>query len=315
MRAPFPWFGSKRKVADIVWQHLGDVDNYIEPFAGSMAVLLERPNHHKKRQETVNDIDAYVSNFWRALKADPEQVARYASDPINENDLNARHLWLVSTGKERIENINIDPDYYDAKVAGWWVWGLCVWIGSGWCDKAYRQLPHLSGGQGINRQLPHLGPRRGINRQRPDISDRGQGILMYMEQLAARLESVAVCSGDWKRVCTDGATDYGSTVGVFLDPPYYREGRKAVYNHETDVFDDVLAWCRDHEDNPRYKIAVCGYNFTLPGWKAHNWSAGPAYQSSNGGGNNAENRHKEVIYFSPSCVSRNIDMFEVTKGS
>jgi site-specific DNA-adenine methylase len=40
MQAPFPWFGGKRKVASEVWAALGDVDNYVEPFAGSLAVLL-----------------------------------------------------------------------------------------------------------------------------------------------------------------------------------------------------------------------------------------------------------------------------------
>lgn len=40
LAAPFPWFGGKRKVAPEVWAALGDPDNYIEPFAGSLAVLL-----------------------------------------------------------------------------------------------------------------------------------------------------------------------------------------------------------------------------------------------------------------------------------
>lgn len=43
LAAPFPWFGGKRKVAPEVWAALGDPDNYIEPFAGSLAVLLNRP--------------------------------------------------------------------------------------------------------------------------------------------------------------------------------------------------------------------------------------------------------------------------------
>jgi hypothetical protein len=30
LKAPFPWFGGKRKVADMVWQRFGDVANYVE---------------------------------------------------------------------------------------------------------------------------------------------------------------------------------------------------------------------------------------------------------------------------------------------
>ena len=96
MKAPFPWFGGKRKVATEVWSALGDVDNYVEPFAGSLAVLLERPTWHKGSTSTVNDADRFVSNFWRALAADPEGVAAHADWPVNEADLEARHLWLVT---------------------------------------------------------------------------------------------------------------------------------------------------------------------------------------------------------------------------
>ena len=82
MKAPFPWFGGKSRAAELVWQHFGDVGNYVEPFAGSLAVLLARP--HEPRIETVNDADAYLANFWRALQADPEAVAQYHTGNLFE---------------------------------------------------------------------------------------------------------------------------------------------------------------------------------------------------------------------------------------
>ena len=133
MKAPFPWFGGKRRVADVVWAALGDVDNYVEPFAGSLACLLERPHGHRCRTETVNDADRFLANFWRALAADPYEVASWADWPVNEADLEARHLWLVTEGRRRVEAMAADPDWFDARVAGWWVWGINSWIGSGWC--------------------------------------------------------------------------------------------------------------------------------------------------------------------------------------
>lgn len=44
LKAPFPYFGGKSRVGPIIWDRFGDVKNYIEPFAGSMAVLLGRPH-------------------------------------------------------------------------------------------------------------------------------------------------------------------------------------------------------------------------------------------------------------------------------
>jgi DNA adenine methylase len=108
VKAPFVWFGGKRKVAPQVWQALGDVKNYVEPFAGSLAVLLGRPHDlgddGLRRVETVNDADGYIANFWRALTADPDAVAHYCDWPVNETDLFARHLWLVNSGRSRLVN-------------------------------------------------------------------------------------------------------------------------------------------------------------------------------------------------------------------
>jgi DNA adenine methylase len=187
LAAPFPWFGGKANACDTVWQAFGPVDNYVEPFAGSAAMLLGAPDG--KRVETINDFDGFVANFWRAVGRDPEAVAHHADWPCNEVDLFARHSWLVRQRGSLTERLHADPDWYDAKIAGWWCWGACNWIGSGWCAGTgpwvhdgeriidSRQLPHLSAGQGINRQLPHLGNAgKGINRKLPHLGNAGKGI-------------------------------------------------------------------------------------------------------------------------------------------
>lgn len=180
LKAPFPWFGGKSKVAHIVWQALGDIEHYVEPFAGSLSVLLGRPT--APRIETVNDLDMWIVNFWRALQHDPAQVAHYANNPVNEADLTARHIWLVNSGRERIARIQGDPDWYDAKVAGWWVWGICCWIGASWCagngpwSSFDGQLIHLSEGHGVSRRRVSLGRGRGVSRQRVQLGNAGIGV-------------------------------------------------------------------------------------------------------------------------------------------
>jgi len=108
LKAPFPWFGGKSRVAHLVWERFGDVPNYVEPFAGSLAVMLARP--HAPRIETVNDLDCFIANFWRAVQQAPEEVARWADWPVNEADLHARHLWLVNREEFR-ERMKSDPDH------------------------------------------------------------------------------------------------------------------------------------------------------------------------------------------------------------
>ncbi|MFP4145883.1 MAG: DNA adenine methylase [Phycisphaeraceae bacterium] len=196
LKAPFPYFGGKRTVAAEAWARLGDVRNYVEPFAGSAAMLLMRP--HAGRVETLNDADCFIANFWRATQAAPDEVVAYADGPVNEADLHARHRWLVlsddaATWRERMRT---DPDYYDPKVAGWWVWGQCMWIGGGWCSYAVGQdrRPVIDGGgggaiqKGVHRtphtKRPSLGDAHGgagtkgvhqtrLTQQVPDISGEG----------------------------------------------------------------------------------------------------------------------------------------------
>jgi len=193
LQAPFPWFGGKSRAGAEIWQALGEPKNYVEPFCGSLAALLTAPRIHGV--ETVNDADGFVANFWRAVQAAPDGVARFADWPVNEADLEARHAWLLAR-TERLRWCLQDPDFFDAKIAGWWVWGQCAWIGTGWCsgegphrhDGAHfvnRQLPHLgNAGMGINRKLPHLGNAgRGINRQLPHLGNAGRGINRQLPHL------------------------------------------------------------------------------------------------------------------------------------
>ena len=353
MKAPFPWFGGKSRAADLIWARLGRVDNYVEPFAGSLAVLLGSPRIH--RHETINDFDGFVANFWRALASDPDKLAHYADHPVNENDLHARHVWLVGRRNELTARLEGDPDYYDAKIAGWWVWGICCWIGSGWCAEhagpwavvdgrlvktketvgQKRQLPHLgdsgvgvnrkrphlgnsgmginrqrphlgTSGQGVNRKLPHLGDSgKGVNRQRPHLGNSGQGLLAWMRDLSDRLRRVRVCCGDWSRIVGYSPTTNLGVTAVMLDPPY-SEGERAMDLYARDsgtVAADVREWALAHGDDPKMRIVLCGYDteHIMPGWSKQAWKANGGY-GGQGDGNN-KNRFREMLYFSPHCIS------------
>ena len=329
LKSPFVWFGGKRKVAGLVWDALGDVDNYVEPFLGSAAILLARPQKHRGRVETVNDADHFLANFWRALAADPGAVATWADWPVNESDLFARHLWLVNEGKDRLAaGIERDPAWYDAQVAGWWVWGLNSWIGSGWCAGTGPWTPEHLGdaGLGINRKLPHLGDAgHGINRQLPHLGDAGrgeggvlplnEGLRQYFIALASRLRGVRVCAGDWSRVVTDGALAEGATVGVFLDPPYLASTRTAnLYAvDDGEVSLEVRAWALAHGEDSRMRIVLAGYGtehgdiMVRAGWREYSYMVQAAYQtraSAGGDSGNQANRRQERLWFSPGCVKK-----------
>ena len=300
MKAPFPWFGGKSRVSPLVWDYFGDVANYVERFFGSGAILLGRPT--APGIETVNDLDCMVANFWRALQADPEAVAHYADWPVNEVDQHARHLWLISQAEFR-ERMKTDPDFYDPKIAGWWVWGQCIWIGSGWCAK---QLPHLGdAGTGVHRQRPHLGNAgTGVYRKRPHLGDGA--LLDYMQELADRLRRVRVCCGNWSRICGPSPTTKLGLTGVFLDPPYSDEAERDDDLYSSDsgmVANEVRDWAISSGDNPDMRIALCGYEgeHAMPeSWDCVAWKACGGY-GSQANGSGRDNAGRERIWFSPHC--------------
>lgn len=323
--APFPWFGGKRDVAADVWAALGNVAHYVEPFFGSGAVLLARP--HAGKFETVNDLDGMLANFWRAVAYDPDAVAHHADWPCNEADLHARHLWLVAQRESLTERLMGDAAYFDAQVAGWWVWGACNWIGSGWCSgngpwvaidgviADRRQLPHLSSAQGVKRQLPHLGyGPRGIQ------ADRGHGnrrafIQDWFTDLCDRMRDVRVACGDWSRVLGDAVLGAGGGMtGVFLDPPYSSTEHAIQYaNGQADVAADVLAWCAANGKRADLRIVLAGYDgghndLESMGWRAVAWKARGGY-GSQGQGRGRENAARERLWLSPHCMGVAPDLF------
>ena len=314
LQAPFPYFGGKRKAADTVWPAFGRVDNYVEPFAGSAAMLLAAPPD-AARIETINDFDGFVANFWRALAHDPDAVANAADWPVNEIDLMARHSWLVRHRQPITEQLCADPAWYDARSAGWWVWGACNWIGGGWCsgDGPWvhdgERLVRKEGdaGQGINRKLPHLGGGgRGINRQLPDDSTpRGDFIRAWMRELHQRLRDVRVTCGDWGRVVKDSITTRNGLTAVFLDPPYTKgEMDYSAGGMGLGIADDVRTWCAANGSNPQLRIVLCGHagehdTLLAQGWHTRAWKAGGGYALTDEAIANAKS---ETIWCSPHCV-------------
>ena len=302
LTAPFPYFGGKSLACAQVWAAFGEVKNYVEPFCGSAAMLLGAPDG--KRVETINDADGFVANFWRSVSKDDAAVAEAMDWPVNEADLFARHIWLVQQSEGLLARLHADPDYYDARIAGWWAWGACSWIGRGWCSGkgpwtvvdgevvrnagrgVWRQLPHLGAGQGVNRQLPHLS------------AGRGAFIRDWLARLGERLRDVRVACGDWKRVLTDSVTVRHGTTAVFLDPPYTKGAMDyAAGGVGGDLASDVRRWCAENGHRKALRIVLCGHagehdELLSRGWNTRKWKARKGYAVA---GDAVENSASETL--------------------
>lgn len=298
LTAPFPYIGGKSSVASMVWDYFGDVRTYIEPFGGSLAVLLGRPEEHFKNntripREIANDFSGLVVNAWRAISYDPEGLSTFILDncPVFEVDLHSRQLFLKDREEDLMAELKEDPEQYDLKSAAYWISGLSAHVtGANYPSQISNQRPRIAAyGKGVHS------PRR-LKQIRQLIND-----------LALRLRHVKILCGDWSRCVTEPAmeADQGE-VGVFLDPPYTKEsGRQSdLYDHDDlSVGREVYEWCMKYGENPsnhpeigsNIKIALCGLEgeYDMPdSWTSEPWSA----QGS------SQNASRERIWFSPNCV-------------
>ena len=306
-KSPFPYFGGKSRAVTQVWNAFGTVRNYVEPFAGSAAMLLGAPEGN--RVETINDADGFVANFWRAIAQDADEVTHYADWPCNEVDLFARHSWLVRQSAGLLERLHNEPDYFDSKIAGWWCWGTCNWIGSGWCSG---KGPWIWDGEKIvdNRKLPHLGDAgRGINRKLPHLGNAGRGrsefIREWFYKLQDRMRDVRVACGDWSRVVRDSVTTRHGLTGIFLDPPYTKGAMDYTAGGVgTDLPLQVQAWCAENGNDSKLRIVLCGHAgehdaLLAHGWHLRTWTARKGYALR---ADAVQNSKDETLWCSPHCV-------------
>jgi len=259
--------------------------------------------------EVVCDANGFIANFWRAVRHQPDKVAEWTDYPVSHVDIGARHRWLMGR-RDFLNEVLQDCDWPgDSKIAGWWLYGQCSWIGSGWCDwsaapagarKPMGQVPRVSnagmGVQAIGR-IPRVSDA-GVGYDAL-LTSAGRAAWMWLHQLSDRLERVRVIHGDWTR-CLNHRFG-GDDTAVFLDPPY--KAYEALYGVTEPVASAVEGWAREH---PHLRVALCGHqgDYELPGWDAVEWSRG---RLTYGGGKTTD---QECIWYSPACRPRVIsDLF------
>lgn len=107
LKPPFTYYGGKINTAERIVALLPEHLHYVEPYCGSLAVLLAKP---PSRMETVNDLDGDLVTFWRVLREQPDDLARMCAltpharteygtcrdaSPIVDDLETARRVWVV----------------------------------------------------------------------------------------------------------------------------------------------------------------------------------------------------------------------------
>lgn len=101
LRPPFAYYGGKTRMAkDIINLIPEGAKSYVEPFAGSLAVLLRKQPHPI---EVVNDLDARLVAFWRTVRDKPEAIIKSLSATPYARDEFNHALETIDTETDEIE--------------------------------------------------------------------------------------------------------------------------------------------------------------------------------------------------------------------
>lgn len=193
---------------------------YVEPFAGMLGVLLQRP---RSLIEMANDADERIVNWWRVLRwRTDELLTAVMRTPISRSDFELA-----------LQTVN---DHDPMRSA----WAVSVLLMQGITVS-------------LNAERSHWRRRFIPNRE------NGTRGLCANDNFIARLESVAQRIRYVQLECTDAikllrsVADRDDTV-VYADPPYASAPAHKHYGRtlDTDAFTEALLACRG-------RVAVSGY--------------------------------------------------------
>jgi len=239
----FPYPGGKTYHAKHIIPLLPKHHRYVEPFAGSASVLVQKPESYI---EVVNDLDRDIVQFFRTLREQPDELAEFLQHVPFARDVHER--W---TG-EFFDGCRPDGPI---KRAGRWFF-----------------LRYSSYGAKANRPS---GFKPSGKRSEPRSF---RGAVDRLSQLADRFAEVTIECQDYQQVVERYD---GSETVFYCDPPYL--GNEHYYNAEgfdhgrlAEVLADTDSrWIvsygetvPDAFDRDRWPVETFGAYYSLEGGKA-----------------------------------------------
>ena len=219
LKPPFTYFGGKLSLAERIVSLLPAHEHYVEPFAGSLAVLLAKAPSH---METVNDLDGDLMNLWRVLRDQPAEFERACALTPHSRAEATQAEWDERSGLSDLERARR------------------LWV----------RLTQCRGG--------HTRRRTGW-RYYQDPRGSHSSMPGYLDAYVARMEPVVMRLRGVSLECLPAAdviARYGKHSGclIYADPPYLKDVRTwrndAGYGHEMLLEDEhrelleVLLSCR-----------------------------------------------------------------------
>lgn len=255
---PMAYFGGKTMLGPRIAKLLPPHQHYVEPFAGSLAVLLAKK---PSRMETVNDLDGQLMTFWQVLRDKPSELARVCMLTPHSR---AEHQNAKAADLEDLDDVEI---------------ARLVWV-------------RIT--QGRAGTLRKTGWRYYIDPAGSSIGMPGylSGYVDRMADAAQRLHHVSLECGSGIELCDRYAR--GSDICLYVDPPYLGITRSSG-SYQTEMADpESHAELLEALLRARSSVVLSGYSSDLYNEALKDWSRLEIPTMTGQGGSNQE--RTEVIW-------------------
>jgi DNA adenine methylase len=273
---PLKWFGGQACFAAQIVARMPRHRHYVEPFAGGLAVLLERdPNDPSLWwadsaqdggvSEVVNDLDGRLTNFWRVLRSETQfpKFLRAA-----ESTEFGRKVYEQATASV---NLILDGGPDGDWRAAWAFFVACRQSRAG-TFKGFTTLTRSRTRRGVNGNVSEwLGAVDGLSsvhaRLRPVVVENVPAVKLIV------------------REDTEGAL-------MYLDPPYLHETRttKAGYAYEMTEADHRELLATITHPGRKSKFMLSGYRSDLYDQSLAGWTRHEFEKANNAAGGTAKRR-------------------------
>lgn len=219
----FRWYGGKNRIVHILNALIPSHSIYVEPFAGSAALLL---NHPKSGQEIINDLDSDIAHFFATL-ADREKGKA-----------------LV----ERLCNLEYGQEFFDSALQA----QKNQYKGLDEVEKAVVIYVIITQSYNTLRKFFGKGAFKDTYSYRADI--RFNIPLVY-----ERLQGVRVLNKNGIELLEQVIEN--PTVFVFADPPYRKDlrGKGADKAYAYEMSDNQQVHMLKVLQRAKCKVMLCGY--------------------------------------------------------
>jgi DNA adenine methylase len=233
----FNYFGGKHTWVDYLYPHFPEHDHFIDVFAGSFAVTL---NKKRSKIDTANDINSDVFNFFKVLREKPEELIHL--------------LMLTPVSREEYNNCFLkDKEVSDVERARmFFVRSRQSFYGLG--------AQHKNKGWHCSKTI--FGKKYGQN-----IS-KWINSIDKLDAILERLSTIQIENQCFRKLIPK--IDFKNAF-FYCDPPYPLESRKSSNDYKFDFTD------QDHQDlamilnNIKGKAMISGYECNLMNKLYQNW--------------------------------------------